>query len=96
MDTLPSNLTTISTGVLREVYLERLRRLQHLRQRHESDLNMNGLRLLDRSVFAAYCDCRDAGAGEEARQVLEGASCVLEQSEDSLGDAGRPAAEEQS
>lgn len=96
MDTIPSNLTTISTGVLREVYLERLRRLQHLRQRHEADLNMNGLRLLDRSVFAAYCDCRDAGAGEEARQVLEGASCVLEHSEDSSGDAGRPAAEEQS
>ena len=49
-----------------------------------------------RSVYAAYCDCREAGAEEEALQVLEGASCVLEHSEDSPANAARPGAEEQS
>jgi len=57
-------------GSLRGVYLRRLRRMVRLRHQHSQDLNQQGLRLLDRSIFAAYCDCRDAGAGHKARAVL--------------------------
>ena len=57
---------------LQEVYLQRLRRLQRLRQLHEEELNRQGIRLLDRSLFAAYCDCRDIGAEEGARAILRG------------------------
>lgn len=55
---------------LRSVYLRRLERLLSLRQAHYQDLNEKGLRLLDRSIFAAYCDCRSAGAEGEARDSL--------------------------
>lgn len=57
-------------GSLRGVYLRRLRRLVRLRRQHSQDLNQQGLRLLDRSIFASYCDCRDAGAGHKASDVL--------------------------
>ncbi len=59
---------------LRAVYLQRLERLQRLRHQHEQELNRQGIRLLNRSVFAAYCACRDAGAEEEARDILGEAS----------------------
>ncbi len=55
---------------LRAIYLERLERLLDLRWQHAQELNQQGLRLLDHSVFAAYCDCRDAGAEEEAQAIL--------------------------
>lgn len=58
-------------AALRRVYLQRLERLLHLRQRHERELNRQGTRLLDHSVFAAYCDCRLVGADEEARALLQ-------------------------
>ncbi len=57
-------------GSLRGVYLRRLRRMVRLRHQHSQDLNQQGLRLLDRSIFAAYCDCRQAGAGHKARDVM--------------------------
>jgi hypothetical protein len=56
---------------LREGYLSRLRRLLRLRRDHFEELNDQGLRLLDRSIFAAYCDCLDIGEGEAARAVLK-------------------------
>ncbi len=59
---------------LRSLHLQRLERLVRLRYQHEQDLNKQGLRLLDRSVFAAYCDCRDAGAEEDARGILREAA----------------------
>ena len=55
---------------LRGLHLERLERLLRLRYQHEQELNKQGLRLLDRSVFAVYCDCRDADAEEDARRIL--------------------------
>ncbi len=62
---------TLSTlAAVRSVYLERLERLQRLRLQHEGELNQRGIRLLDRSVFAAYCACRDIGAEQEALEVL--------------------------
>jgi hypothetical protein len=63
-------LTVSTLAAQRRVYLQRLERLQRLRLQHESALNPRGIRLLDRSVFAAYCACRDIGAEQEARQIL--------------------------
>jgi hypothetical protein len=56
---------------LRDGYLSRLRRLLRLRRDHYDELNEQGLRLLDRSIFAAYCDCIDIGLGDAARDVLK-------------------------
>ena len=56
---------------LREGYIHRLRRLLRLRRDHFDELNEQGLRLLDRSIFATYCDCIDIGQAEEARGILK-------------------------
>jgi hypothetical protein len=56
---------------LRDGYLSRLRRLLRLRRDHFEELNDQGLRLLDRSIFAAYCDCLDIGEGDAAKDVLK-------------------------
>jgi hypothetical protein len=66
-----TRVATAATGQLREGYLARLRRLLRLRRDHFEELNDQGLRLLDRSIFAAYCDCLDIGEGEAARAVLK-------------------------
>jgi hypothetical protein len=55
---------------LQEAYLERLRRLLRLRRDHHAQLNEVGVHLLDRSIFAAYCDCLDVGAGLLAQHLL--------------------------
>ena len=68
------------TAPLRDVYLRRLQRLVRLRSQHERDLNSHGIRLLDRSIFAAYYECRDAGIAQEARQVLHEAQFLIDQS----------------
>lgn len=60
----------IQDGEIREIYLKRLQRLQQLRCRHIQDLNEKGIHLLNRSLFATYCDCRDVGAENEARAIL--------------------------
>ena len=60
-----------SAAQLKEGYLSRLRRLLRLRRDHFEELNDQGLRLLDRSIFAAYCDCLDIGEGDAARVVLK-------------------------
>ena len=66
----PTVTKTKSRASLRGVYLRRLKRLLRLRREHNGDLNTQGIRLLDRSIFAAYCDCLDVGVGEKAREVL--------------------------
>ena len=62
---------------LRDGYLSRLRRLLRLRRDHFDELNEQGLRLLDRSIFAAYCDCLDIGQGESARNILKDVRLTL-------------------
>jgi hypothetical protein len=62
---------------LRDGYLNRLRRLLRLRRDHFDELNEQGLRLLDRSIFAAYCDCIDIGQGEAAKAVLKDVRLTL-------------------
>ncbi len=55
---------------LQQAYLRRFERLLRLRETHQGELNDQGLQLLDRSIFAAYVDCRDSGCGELAREML--------------------------
>jgi len=64
---------------LQGVYLFRLQRLLRLRQRHEHELNGQGLRLLDRSIFASYCDCLEVGVGHRARALLRDLDFAVEQ-----------------
>ena len=73
MDTTPTPEAPIVDSdptALRAIYLQRLQRLLQLRRQHEEELNPQGMRLLDHSVFAAYCDCRDVGAEQEAQAIL--------------------------
>lgn len=60
----------IALEQLQEAYVQRLRRLLRLRRDHHCQLNEVGLHLLDRSIFAAYCDCLDVGAGSFAQHLL--------------------------
>jgi hypothetical protein len=62
---------------LRDGYLSRLRRLLRLRRDHFDELNEQGLRLLDRSIFAAYCDCLDIGQGDAAKNILKDVRLTL-------------------
>lgn len=62
---------------LRDGYLNRLRRLVRLRRDHFEELNEQGLRLLDRSIFAAYCDCLDIGQKDVAISVLKDVRLTL-------------------
>ena len=65
---------------MRGVYLRRLERLLQLRKNHEGQLNLDGLRLLDKSIYATYCDCVSVGAGEEAQDLLRKLTVSLTQS----------------
>ena len=80
MESLPSAAPSIresSPDSLRAIYTQRLRRLMRLRHDHEDELNGQGLRLLDKAIFAAYCACRDVGAETKAREVLRTANITL-------------------
>ncbi len=81
MDLTPSSaaasITDSSPESLRAVYTKRLRRLLRLRHDHEEELNVQGLQLLDRAIFAAYCACRDVGAEAKAKKVLATANVAL-------------------
>ncbi|GAG18516.1 unnamed protein product, partial [marine sediment metagenome] len=35
-----------------------------------SELNSEGLRLIDRAIYATYCDASDVGVAEEAQKLL--------------------------
>jgi hypothetical protein len=51
-------------------FLRRLNRLLRLRQEQRSELNSDGLRLIDRAIYATYCDACDVGVTDEAQQLL--------------------------
>ena len=51
-------------------FLRRLNRLLRLRQEQRAELNSDGLRLIDRSIYATYCDACDIGVAEEAQKLL--------------------------
>ena len=54
-----------------DLYTRRLRRLVAIRRDHGDRMNEQGLRLLDRSIYSTFCDCRDLGAGARGRQLIE-------------------------
>ena len=75
-----------SFGVeMRGVYLRRLQRLLELRKNHEGQLNLEGLRLLDKSIYATYCDCVSVAAAEAAQEVLRRFTVMLPQSTPEFG-----------
>ena len=55
-----------------EYALSRLRQALRRRQEKRGELNETGVRLLDQAVFSLYRDAVDLGAGDEARECLEG------------------------
>jgi hypothetical protein len=71
-------LKVATTEQMRVCFLRRLRRLLRLRREHATELNDKGLELLDKSIFAAYCDCLDIGQGEEAALILKNPNLPLE------------------
>ena len=52
-------------------FLRRLNRLLRLRQEQRAELKPEGLRLLDRAIFATYRDCAAAGVSAEAQEVVQ-------------------------
>jgi hypothetical protein len=52
-------------------FLRRLNRLLCLRQQQRAQLKPQGLRLLDRAIFATYRDCSAAGVSAEAQEVVQ-------------------------
>jgi hypothetical protein len=52
-------------------FLRRLNRMLRLREQQRAQLKPEGLRLLDRAIFAAYRDCSAAGVSTEAQEVVQ-------------------------
>ena len=52
-------------------FLRRLNRLLRLREQQRDQLKPEGLRLLDRAIFATYRDCAAAGVSAEAQKVVQ-------------------------
>lgn len=71
------SLSVANNEMLADGYLSRLRRLLRLRRDHYDELNDQGLRLLDRSIFAAFCDCVDIGQTKAAKDVLKNVRLTL-------------------
>ncbi len=71
-DEMVSPLTEneISYSALQLHFLRRLNRLLRLRQEQGPDLNGEGVRLIDRAIYATYCDATDVGVAEEAQKLL--------------------------
>ncbi len=53
------------------MFLLRLRRLLWLRRSCAGQLEDSVLKVLDKSIYSTYCDCLEAGVGDEARQLLK-------------------------
>ena len=51
-------------------FLRRLNRLLRLRQEQRAELNTDGVRLIDRAIYATYCDACDIGVTEEDQKLL--------------------------
>ena len=51
-------------------FLRRLQRFLRVRSEQGSQLNAEGVRLLDRAIYSTYCDCVDLGISAEAQQLL--------------------------
>jgi hypothetical protein len=63
-------LDLATTDRLADLFTRRLRRLVSIRREHSGRMNGQGLRLLDRTIYATYCDCLDLGIGAEGLRLL--------------------------
>ncbi len=84
MDTTqPTELKILDSdaAALKSVYVDRIERLLLLRREHDQELNSQGIRLLDRAIFAAYCACREAGLEDKAKSILLDANLPIGQLE---------------
>jgi hypothetical protein len=72
MDEMVSPLTEneASYSPLQLHFLRRLNRLLRLRREQSAELNVDGVRLIDRAIYATYCDASDVGVTEEAQKLL--------------------------
>jgi hypothetical protein len=61
---------TGSYTALQQHFLGRLNRLLKLRSDQSVQLNEEGQRLIDRTIYSIYCDAVDLGATEEAQAML--------------------------
>lgn len=59
-----------SHSPLQQHFLGRLNRLLRLRSDQTVQLNDEGQRLIDRTIYSTYCDAVDLGATVEAQQML--------------------------
>ena len=55
---------------LQQHFLGRLNRLLRLRSDQSVQLNEEGQRLIDRTIYSTYCDAVDLGATDEAQTML--------------------------
>ena len=72
MDEMVSPLTEseASYSPLQLHFLRRLNRLLRLRQEQGTELNGEGVRLIDRAIYSTYCDASDVGVAVEAQKLL--------------------------
>jgi hypothetical protein len=59
-----------SWSPLQAYFLRRLNRLLRLRGDQSTQLNEDGLRLIDRAIYSTYCDAVDMGVTDEAQKLL--------------------------
>ncbi|MEX0683671.1 MAG: hypothetical protein WD904_13160 [Dehalococcoidia bacterium] len=59
-----------SYSPLQSHFLHRLNRLLRLRAEQSSQLNEDGLRLIDRTIYSTYCDAVELGVADEAQKLL--------------------------
>ena len=79
--TQPTELKILDSDAasLKSVYVDRIERLLRLRREHDQELNSQGIRLLDRAIFAAYCACREVAADDKGREILREANMTLQE-----------------
>jgi hypothetical protein len=72
----PTKRNEGSPSPLQSHFLQRLSRLLKLRSEQSGQLNEEGLRLIDRTIYATYCDAVDVGVTEEAQRLLHRSSAA--------------------
>ncbi len=66
----PVTESEASYSPLQLYFLRQLNRLLRLRQEQGLQLNLEGVRLIDRAIYSTYCDAVDLGVVAEAQRLL--------------------------